>query len=82
MLPAIAVLVCAVYVYFLYLPASTTLEGIRDQQLQLQRLLGTDVGARAGTVTDLDGDLSPEVGGDERFLHLLPCLVVEMTRAQ
>jgi type II secretory pathway component PulM len=39
MLPAIVVLVSAVYVYFLYLPASSNLEGIRDQQLQLQRKL-------------------------------------------
>ena len=33
MLPAIAILVCAGYVYFLYLPVSSDLEGIRDQQL-------------------------------------------------
>ena len=39
MLPIIVLLVCSVYVYFLYLPAKSTLEGIRDQQLQLQRKL-------------------------------------------
>ncbi len=47
LLPAIVVLVCAVYVYFLYLPATSTLEGIRDQQLQLQRKL-TEVRTVAG----------------------------------
>ncbi len=39
MLPAVVVLVAAVYVYFLYLPASQTLETARDQHLQLQRKL-------------------------------------------
>ena len=39
LLPAIAVVVCAVYVYFLYLPAATQLEGLRNQELQLQRRL-------------------------------------------
>lgn len=47
LLPVIVVLVCAVYVYFLYLPATSTLEGIRDQQLQLQRKL-TEVRTVAG----------------------------------
>lgn len=39
LLPAVVVAVCAVYVYFLYLPARTQLEQVRDQQLQLQRKL-------------------------------------------
>jgi type IV pilus assembly protein PilO len=47
MLPAIVVLVCAVYVYFLYLPTSSTLESVRDQHLQLQRKL-TEVRTVAG----------------------------------
>ena len=34
-LPAIVLLVGAVYAYLFYLPASRTLDGIRDQQLQL-----------------------------------------------
>jgi len=39
MLPALVVLVAAIYVYFLYLPASGQLEMARDQNLQLQRKL-------------------------------------------
>jgi type IV pilus assembly protein PilO len=39
MLPAVVLLVCVVYVYFLYVPTKSNLEGIRDQQLQLQRKL-------------------------------------------
>ncbi|MDJ0786184.1 MAG: type 4a pilus biogenesis protein PilO [Myxococcota bacterium] len=39
MLPALVVLVAALYVYFLYLPASGKLETARDQHLQLQRKL-------------------------------------------
>ena len=39
MIPAIIVLVCAVYVYFLYLPAKQELTSVHEQHLQLQRKL-------------------------------------------
>jgi len=37
MLPAIVVVVAAVYIYFLYLPAKQELNSARDQHLQMQR---------------------------------------------
>lgn len=39
LLPAIVVVVAAVYVYVLYMPAKAQLDGVREQQLQLQRKL-------------------------------------------
>lgn len=38
-LPAVVVLICGVYIYLLYMPAKTNLDGVRDRHLQLQRKL-------------------------------------------
>lgn len=57
MLPAIAVVVCAVYVYFLYLPAANQLEGLRSQQLQLQRRLN-EVRAVASNVMKFEEEIA------------------------
>jgi type IV pilus assembly protein PilO len=84
MLPAIVVLVCAVYVYFLYLPASKTLEGIRDQQLQLQRKL-----AEVRTVASNEEAVKKEIAALEEKLDValrqlpdskeLPVLLTDIT---
>jgi len=84
MLPAIVVLVCAVYVYFLYLPASSNLEGIRDQQLQLQRKL-----AEVRTVAGNEAAVKDEITALERKLEValrqlpnskeLPVLLTDIT---
>jgi len=84
MLPAIVVLVCTAYVYFLYLPASSTLEGIRDQQLQLQRKL-----AEVRTVASNEAAVKQEIAVLERKLEValrqlpdskeLPVLLTDIT---
>jgi type IV pilus assembly protein PilO len=84
MLPAIVVLVCTAYVYFLYLPASSTLEGIRDQQLQLQRKL-----AEVRTVASNEEAVKQEIAVLERKLEValrqlpdskeLPVLLTDIT---
>jgi len=84
MLPAIALLVCAVYVYFLYLPATVTLEGIRDQQLQLQRKL-----SEVRTVAGNEEAVKEEIAALERELEValrqlpdskeLPVLLTDIT---
>jgi type IV pilus assembly protein PilO len=84
MLPAIAVLVCAVYVYFLYLPLNSNLEGIRDQQLQLQRKL-----AEVRTVASNEEAVKQEIAALERKLEValrqlpdrkeLPVLLTDIT---
>ena len=84
MLPAIAVLVGAVYIYFLYLPASSNLEGIRDQQLQLQRKL-----AEVRTVAGNEEAVKEELAALERKLEValrqlpdskeLPVLLTDIT---
>ena len=84
MLPAIAILVCASYVYFLYLPVSSDLEGIRDQQLQLQRKL-----AEVRTVASNEEAVKQEIAALERKLEValrqlpdskeLPVLLTDIT---
>jgi type IV pilus assembly protein PilO len=84
LLPAIVVLVCAVYVYFLYLPAASTLEGIRDQQLQLQRKL-----AEVRTVAENEEAVKQEIAALEKKLDValrqlpdskeLPVLLTDIT---
>lgn len=84
LLPAIVVLVGAVYVYFLYLPAKSNLEGIRDQQLQLQRKL-----AEVRTVAGNEEAVKQEIAGLERKLEValrqlpdskeLPVLLTDIT---
>jgi type IV pilus assembly protein PilO len=83
-LPVIAVLVGAVYVYFLYLPASRNLEGIRDQQLQLQRKL-----AEVRTVAGNEEAVKQEIAALEKKLEIalrqlpdskeLPVLLTDIT---
>jgi type IV pilus assembly protein PilO len=83
-LPAIVVLVCAVYVYFLYLPASADLETIRDQQLQLQRKL-----SEVRTVAGNEEAVKAEIAALERELEValrqlpdskeLPVLLTDIT---
>jgi type IV pilus assembly protein PilO len=84
MLPAIVVLVSALYVYFLYLPASSNLEGIRDQQLQVQRKL-----AEVRTVAGNEEAVKEEIAALERKLEValrqlpnskeLPVLLTDIT---
>ena len=84
MLPAIVVLVCSVYVYFLYLPAASTLEGIQDQQLQLQRKL-----AEVRTVAGNEAAVKAEIAALEKKLEValrqlpdskeLPVLLTDIT---
>ncbi len=84
MLPAIVVLVCAAYVYFLYLPANSNLEGIRDQQLQLQRKL-----AEVRTVAGNEEAVKQEIAALEKKLEValrqlpdskeLPVLLTDIT---
>jgi type IV pilus assembly protein PilO len=84
MLPAIVLLVCAVYVYFLYLPAKSNLEGIRDQQLQLQRKL-----SEVRTVAGNEEAVKEEIAALERELEValrqlpdskeLPVLLTDIT---
>jgi len=84
MLPAIVVLVCAVYVYFLYLPANSGLETIRDQQLQLQRKL-----SEVRTVAGNEEAVKAEIAALERELEValrqlpdskeLPVLLTDIT---
>jgi type IV pilus assembly protein PilO len=84
MLPAIVVLVGAVYIYFLYLPTSSTLEGIRDQQLQLQRKL-----AEVRTVAGNEEAVKQEIVALEKKLDValrqlpdskeLPVLLTDIT---
>jgi type IV pilus assembly protein PilO len=84
MLPVIVVVVCAAYVYFLYLPASSTLEGIRDQQLQLQRKL-----AEVRTVASNEEAVKQEIAALEKKLEValrqlpnskeLPVLLTDIT---
>jgi type IV pilus assembly protein PilO len=84
MLPAIVVLVCAAYVYFLYLPVNSSLEGIRDQQLQLQRKL-----AEVRTLASNEEAVKQEIAALERELEValrqlpdskeLPVLLTDIT---
>ncbi len=84
MLPAIALAVCGIYVYFLYLPSASTLETIRDQQLQLQRKL-TEVRTVAGN----EEAVKAEIAALERKLEIalrqlpdskeLPVLLTDIT---
>jgi type IV pilus assembly protein PilO len=84
LLPAIAILVGAVYIYFLYLPTSSTLEGIRDQQLQLQRKL-----AEVRTVAGNEEAVKQEIAALEKKLDValrqlpdskeLPVLLTDIT---
>jgi type IV pilus assembly protein PilO len=84
MLPAIVLAVCSVYVYFLYLPTSSNLEQIRDQQLQLQRKL-TEVRTVAGN----EEAVKAEIAALERKLDValrqlpdskeLPVLLTDIT---
>ncbi len=84
MLPTIVVLVCAVYVYFLYMPAKSTLEGIQDQQLQLQRKL-----SEVRTVAGNEAAVKEEIAALERELEValrqlpdskeLPVLLTDIT---
>jgi type IV pilus assembly protein PilO len=84
MLPTIVLLVCAVYVYFLYLPAKSTLEGIEDQQLQLQRKL-----SEVRTVAGNEAAVKEEIAALERELEValrqlpdskeLPVLLTDIT---
>jgi type IV pilus assembly protein PilO len=82
--PAIVVLVCAVYVYFLYLPTSADLETVRDQQLQLQRKL-----SEVRTVAGNEEAVKAEIAALERELEValrqlpdskeLPVLLTDIT---
>jgi type IV pilus assembly protein PilO len=84
MLPAVVLLVCVVYVYFLYLPAKSELEGIHDQQLQLQRKL-SEVRSVAGN----EEAVKQEIAALERKLEValrqlpnskeLPVLLTDIT---
>ena len=84
MLPAIVLLVCAVYVYFLCLPTKSNLESIRDQQLQLQRKL-SEVRSVAGN----EEAVKEEIAALERKLEValrqlpdskeLPVLLTDIT---
>ena len=84
MLPAIVLLVCAVYVYFLYLPTNSNLEAIRDQQLQLQRKL-----SEVRTVAGNEEAVKAEIAALERKLGValrqlpdskeLPVLLTDIT---
>jgi len=84
MLPALVLLVCVVYVYFLYLPTKSNLEGIRDQQLQLQRKL-SEVRSVAGN----EEAVKQEIAALERKLEValrrlpdskeLPVLLTDIT---
>lgn len=84
MLPAIVLAVCTVYVYFLYLPTSSDLEQIRDEQLQLQRKL-TEVRTVAGN----EEAVKAEIAALERKLEValrqlpdskeLPVLLTDIT---
>jgi type IV pilus assembly protein PilO len=84
MLPTIVLLVCAVYVYFLYLPTKSNLEGIRDQQLQLQRKL-----SEVRTVAGNEEAVKAEIAALERELEValrqlpdskeLPVLLTDIT---
>jgi type IV pilus assembly protein PilO len=84
MLPAIVLAVCGVYMYFLYLPTSSDLEQIRDQQLQLQRKL-TEVRTVAGN----EEAVKAEIAALERKLEValrqlpdskeLPVLLTDIT---
>jgi type IV pilus assembly protein PilO len=83
-LPVIAVLVCAAYVYFLYLPASRNLDQIRDQHLQLQRKL-----AEVRTVAGNEEAVKQEIAALEKKLEIalrqlpnskeLPVLLTDIT---
>lgn len=83
-LPAIVVLVCAVYVYFLYLPTSRDLETVLDQQLQLQRKL-----SEVRTVAGNEEAVKAEIAELERELDValrqlpdskeLPVLLTDIT---
>lgn len=83
-LPAIVLLVGAVYIYVFYLPASRTLDGIRDQQLQLQRKL-----SEVRTVAGNEEAVKAEIEALERKLEValrqlpdskeLPVLLTDIT---
>jgi type IV pilus assembly protein PilO len=84
MLPAIVLVVGAVYLYLFYLPASGTLDGIRDQQLQLQRKL-----SEVRTVAGNEEAVKAEIEALERKLEValrqlpdskeLPVLLTDIT---
>jgi type IV pilus assembly protein PilO len=65
MLPVIAVLVAGLYGYFLYMPKASELEGLRSEQLQLQRRLN-EVRAVAENV----GKFEEEIAALERKLKI------------
>lgn len=84
MLPAVVLLVCVSYVYLLYLPTKSNLEGVRDQQLQLQRKL-SEVRSVAGN----EEAVKQEIAALERRLEValrqlpdskeLPVLLTDIT---
>jgi len=63
LLPAIVVIVFALYGYSLYMPASTELESFRSQQLELQRKLN-----EVRSVTQNLGAFEEELGRLDRQL--------------
>jgi len=71
MLPAVVLLVCVVYVYFLFLPTKSNLEGIRDQQLQLQRKL-SEVRSVAGNEEAVEQEIAALQRKLEVALRRLP----------
>jgi type IV pilus assembly protein PilO len=84
LLPALALLVAAIYVYFMFLPARTELAAARDQQLQLQRKL-----SEVRSVAANEEAVKEEIGLLERKLSLalrqlpddkeLPVLLTDIT---
>lgn len=84
LLPAIAIAVCAAYVYLLYMPAKQNLDGLREQQLQLQRKL-----AEVRSVASNEERVKQEIAELERKLAValrqlpddkeLPVLLTDVT---
>lgn len=64
MLPAIVVIVAAVYVYFMYLPAKQELNAANDQHLQMQRKL-----AEVRAVASNEEAVKAEIAALERKLR-------------
>lgn len=84
LIPAIAIVVGAVYVYLLYMPAKGQLDGVREQQLQLQRKL-----AEVRSVASNEERVKQEIEALERKLAValrqlpdekeLPVLLTDIT---
>lgn len=84
MMPAIIVLICAVYVYFLYLPAKQELTSVHEQHLQLQRKL-----AEVRAVASNEDAVKAEIAALEHKLSMalrqlpdskeLPVLLTDIT---